>query len=148
MHSLAILVYLSSCCYFLLLIDVVRSIHLSSSSSSSSRFQNAMKRQRIIPVLHNLLPDTAIQYASIFHRANIVFTTSIRHKHALETVNKLSGINRDEKRLVNGNNNHNFTFGVSTMHDVSQVSFINIIIYIYTYVIIIELSNMISITST
>ena len=132
MHSLAILVYLSSCCYFLLLIDDVRSIHLSS-SSSSSRFQNAMKRQRIIPVLHNLLPDTAIQYASIFHRANIVFTTSIRHEHALETVNKLSGINRDEKRLVN---NHDFIFGVSTMHDVSQVSFtafINIIIYIYTY---------------
>ena len=131
-------VILCLCCYTFLFLIEVKSIH---SSSRRQRLEKALDLQYIIPVLHNLLPDEAKQYASFFREAKVMFTTSLRHDLALDTVNELSGFCDNEHRLVKGNND-DFIFGVSTMHDASQVCMIHCFLLLsYSFAISFHVSS-------
>lgn len=97
----------------------------------------SLQKQKFIPVLHNLLPNTAVQYASVLHEANLAFTTSMRHELALATITELSRICHDNNKNQVIATDHRFTFGVSTMHDVTQV---RLKLYLISYILNLYLS--------
>lgn len=103
-------------CFFLLL-DV-----FISQKAGNVRLKAALNQQRIIPVLHNLFPLKAREYASALDEAHIAFTTSMRHDQALETIKELSRYSNQVGKQTSLLRDETFTFGVSTMHDATQVS--------------------------